>query len=394
MSIASVQWNYPTSIWFGAGRLEDLPKACAELGINRPLLVTDEGLADLPMVDRARQLLSVAGEATEVYSAVQGNPTGGQVDAGVEHFRRAQCDGVVALGGGSALDAGKAIALLAGQTRPLWDFEDSGDNWLRADAAGIAPVIAIPTTAGTGSEVGRASVILDESQARKVIIFHPKMLPALVISDPELTVGLPPSITAWTGIDAFVHALEAYLAPGFHPMADGIAVEAMRLVQRYLPRAVADGNDLEARGQMLAAASMGATAFQKGLGSIHALSHVVGALFNTHHGLTNAIVLPYGVYLNAPAIQDRLAYLCGALGLSGNSADTFIDFLQQFCGDLGIPKDLATLGLDDGRAVEIGALALEDPSAAGNPRELDAGQYEALYRAALAGNFSLLEGVR
>lgn len=394
MILADCQWNFPTTIWFGSGRLRDLPLGCAERGIRRPLLVTDEGLAALPMVQQALDLLREEGYEATLFAGVQGNPTGAQVEAGVSVYRESESDGVVALGGGSALDAGKTIALVCGQNRPLWDFEDIGDNWQRANPDQIAPVIAVPTTAGTGSEVGRAAVILDERVQLKKILFHPAMLPGLVISDPQLTTGLPPNITAWTGLDAFVHALEAYLAPGFHPLAEGIAVEAMRLVQQFLPRAVADGSDLEARGQMLAAASMGATAFQKGLGSIHALSHVVGGLYNTHHGLTNAIVLPYGVYLNAPAIGGKLDYLCRVLGLADTGAEGFIRFLQVFCARLDIPPTLAALAVDDSRAGEIGTLALQDPSAAGNARALSAEQYSALFRAAVSGDYTLLDALR
>ena len=388
------QWNFPTTVWFGNGRLAELPQACIQYGLRRPLLVTDEGLAGLPMVQRALDLLEAEGVQGSLFAGVQGNPSGGQVDAGMLEYRRHECDGVVALGGGSALDAGKAIAFLAGQDLPLWDFEDVGDNWQRANAERIAPVIAIPTTAGTGSEVGRAAVILDEASQRKKIIFHPDMLPVLVISDPELTLGLPANITAWTGVDAFVHALEAYLAPGFHPMAEGIAVQAMVLVKRYLPRAVADGSDLEARGQMLAAASMGATAFQKGLGSIHALSHVVGALYNTHHGLTNAIVMPYGVYLNAPVIEDKLRYLSQVLELPGAGAEGFIAFLQVFCAQLDIPAQLSDCVVDASRASEIGELALQDPSAADNARTLSAEQYTALFLAAYSGDYEVLDAIR
>ena len=394
MMLADCQWNFPTTIWFGNGRLRDLPLGCTERGIRRPLLVTDEGLAALPMVQQALDLLQEEGCEATLFAGVQGNPTGAQVVAGVSVYRESGCDGVVALGGGSALDAGKTIALVCGQNRPLWDFEDIGDNWQRANPDEIAPVIAVPTTAGTGSEVGRAAVILDERTHLKKILFHPAMLPGLVISDPLLTIGLPANITAWTGIDAFVHALEAYLAPGFHPLAEGIAVEAMRLVQQFLPRAVADGSDLEARGQMLAAASMGATAFQKGLGSIHALSHVEGGLYNTHHGLTNAIVLPYGVYLNAPAIGAKLGYLCRVLDLAGTGAEDFIRFLQVFCTRLDIPPTLAELEVDASRAGEIGALALQDPSAAGNARALSAGQYSALFKAAVSGDYTALDAVR
>ncbi|MEM1112135.1 MAG: iron-containing alcohol dehydrogenase [Pseudomonadota bacterium] len=389
-ALPEVNWNYPTPIWFGEGRVKELPAACAELGMRRPLLVTDEGLAALPMVQEALDGLIAAQLEAALFSDVQGNPTGSNVEKGLAVFRQGQHDGVVAFGGGSGLDAGKAIALMAGQSRSLWDFEDVGDNWRRADASGIAPVIAIPTTAGTGSEVGRASVILDETAQRKKIIFHPAMLPGLVISDPGLTLALPPTITAWTGVDAFVHALEAFCAPAYHPMADGIAVEAMRLVKAFLPRAVADGTDIEARGQMLVAASMGATAFQKGLGSIHAVSHVVGALYNTHHGLTNAIVLPFGVRQNAPVLEEKLSTLCRVLSLKGEGSEAFVAFLHQFCSELAIPASLSELGVDDSRAEEIGGMALQDPSAGGNAQVLTAQQYTALFRASVAGDVSFL----
>ena len=392
MEVATVDWNYPTKIWFGAGRLNELAAACELCGISRPLLVTDEALIKLPIVASAKAVLEAGSLPVTLFSDVQGNPTGGNVAAGVDAYLAADCDGVIAMGGGSALDTAKSIALVARQSLDLWAFEDIENGWEKADATKIAPVIAIPTTAGTGSEVGRAAVILDEDEHRKKIIFHPQMLPELVLSDPELTVGLPPSITAWTGIDAFVHALEAYTSPMYHPMGAGIAVEAMRMVKEYLPRAVKDGADLEARGQMLVAASMGATAFQKGLGSIHAVSHVVGALYNTHHGLTNAIVMPYGVRLNASVLEEKLAYLCGALSLPGESADHFINFLEEFCAGFDIPSSLAEIGVDADRADEIGSLALVDPTAASNARELSAQEYTQLFLAAQAGDTDLLRG--
>ncbi|MEM1404900.1 MAG: iron-containing alcohol dehydrogenase [Pseudomonadota bacterium] len=391
METAIVDWNYPTQIWFGAGRISELAAACELCGIRRPLLVTDEALVRLPIVASVKSVLEAGSLPVTLFSDVQGNPTGGNVYAGVEAYCDANCDGVIAMGGGSALDAAKSIALVARQSVDLWAFEDSENGWERADAAKIAPVIAIPTTAGTGSEVGRAAVIVDEQAHRKKIIFHPKMLPELVVSDPELSVGLPPTITAWTGIDAFVHALEAYTSPMYHPMGAGIAIEAMRMVKEYLPRAVKDGADLEARGQMLVAASMGATAFQKGLGSIHAVSHVVGALYNTHHGLTNAIVMPYGVKLNASVLDEKLAYLCRALSLPGESADHFNDFLTEFCAGFDIPASLAEIGVDAARASEIGNLALEDPTAASNARQLSAQDYSRLFLAAQAGDASILD---
>src|SRR5450755_2757182 len=308
-------WNYPTTIWAGPGRIAELADACVRAGIRHPLLVTDEGLAGTPMIKSALAALKDAA----LFGAVRGNPALSHVEAGLRAYRSGGHDGVVAFGGGSALDAGKVVAFMSGQTRPLWDFEDVGDWWTRADPAGIAPVVAVPTTAGTGSEVGRAGVILNEQTHQKKIIFHPKMMPRIVILDAQLTVGLPPGVTAATGLDAFVHCFEAFCAPGFHPLADGIALEGMRLIHQYLPRACADGKDIEARAHMLAAASMGATAFQKGLGGVHAIAHPVGSYFNTHHGLTNAVILPYVIVHNRPAIESRLAIVARTLNLKGEA---------------------------------------------------------------------------
>ena len=365
-------WNYPTTIWFGNNRIAELPEACAQLGMQRPLFVTDEGLVALDIVQDTLALLADAKFETGLYSDVKGNPTGTNVAGGVTQFREGGHDGVIAFGGGSAMDAAKSIALVAGQSHSLWDFEDLGDNWRKAEEAAIAPVIAVPTTAGTGSEVGRAAVILDEAAHSKKIIFHPKMLPGIVISDPTLTVGLPPHITAWTGIDALVHAVEAYCAPGFHPMADGIALEAIHTIGSALPRAFSKGADLEARGRMLAAASMGATAFQKGLGCIHSLSHTLGALYDIHHGLANAILLPYGLAMNRDAIDDRMQHLCRVLSLPGNDTQGFIDYVVELRAALDIPHTLADFAIEPQRATEIGELALKDPSTAGNPRPVTA----------------------
>ena len=343
-------WNYPTTVWAGPGRLAELAAACEKLGMARPLLVTDEGLRDAPMVRKARELVPAA----VLFSRVRGNPVAANIEDGLKAYRDGDHDGVIALGGGSALDAGKVIAFMSGQRRPLWDFEDVGDWWTRADPRGIAPVIAIPTTAGTGSEVGRAGVVVNEATHQKKIIFHPKMMPGVVISDPELTVGLPPSITAATGMDAFVHCLEAYCAPGFHPLADGIALEGMRLIQSHLPRACQDGQDIEARSRMLAAASMGATAFQKGLGGVHAIAHPVGAHFNTHHGLTNAILLPYVMAFNRPAIEARVATIARVLDLEGEPFGALFDWVLAFRKRLRIAPTLADIGVPAASADMIG----------------------------------------
>src|SRR5271167_3568361 len=355
-------WNYPTTIWAGPGRIAELAEACTRVGIKRPLIVTDEGLVGTAMLKNALAALKNAA----LFGGVKGNPDSSHVEAGLRAYRAGGHDGVVAFGGGSALDAGKVVAFMSGQTRPLWDFEDIGDWWTRADPAGIAPVVAVPTTAGTGSEVGRAGVILNEETHQKKIIFHPQMMPRIVISDPELTVGLPPGVTAATGIDAFVHCFEAFCAPGFHPLADGIALEGMRLIHRFLPRACADGGDIEARAQMLAAASMGATAFQKGLGGVHAIAHPVGAHFNTHHGLTNAIVLPYVLGHNRPAIEAQLQVIARTLDLPGEPYRAVFDWVLTFRKRLKIPHSLSEIGVTLANPDTIGQEASLDPSASGN----------------------------
>jgi len=385
ITVLRANWNYPTRVWSGPGRIAELASACEELAMARPLLVTDQGLRDHPMVRSALASLPAAG----LFADVRGNPVAANVEAGLKAYRDGVHDGVIALGGGSALDAGKVIAFMSGQTRPLWDFEDVDDWWKRADPAGIAPVVAIPTTAGTGSEVGRAGVIVNEATCQKKIIFHPRMMPAIVIADPELTVGLPAKLTAATGLDAFTHCFEAYCAPGFHPMADGIALEGMRLISSYLPRACANGADIEARSRMLAAASMGATAFQKGLGGVHAIAHPVGSHFDTHHGLTNAIILPYVAVHNREAIADRMRTLGLLLGLSDPGFDSVLAWTLDFRRELGIPHTLAEIGVDTSKAALIGAEAAVDPSAAGNPIALDGPTLERLFRSAVAGDLTL-----
>jgi len=381
-------WNYPTTIWAGPGRISELAAACAQAGMKRPLIVTDEGLIAAPMIKSALAAL----EDAALFGAVRGNPALSHVEAGLEAYRAGKHDGVVAFGGGSALDAGKVVAFMSGQTRPLWDFEDVGDWWTRADPAGIAPVVAVPTTAGTGSEVGRAGVILNEETHQKKIIFHPKMMPRIVISDPELTVGLPRAVTAATGIDAFVHCFEAFCAPGFHPLADGIALEGMRLIHRYLPRACANGRDIEARAYMLAAASMGATAFQKGLGGVHAIAHPVGSWFNTHHGLTNAVILPYVMTFNRAAIADKTDVIARVLGLPTHGFDGFFAWVLDMRRELGIPHSLADIGVSVDKAVIIGKEAAIDPSAGGNPIPVDAAQLERIFRAAVDGRLEAVGG--
>lgn len=371
-------WSYPTAIKFGAGRIKELAEACAQAGIARPLLVTDRGLAGLPVTAATLDIMEAAGLGRAMFCEVDPNPNEQNLTAGVAAYKAGGHDGVIAFGGGSGLDLGKMVAFMAGQTRPVWDFEDIGDWWTRADADAIAPIVAVPTTAGTGSEVGRASVISNSETLEKKIIFHPKVLPSVVICDPELTVGMPPAITAGTGLDAFAHCVEAFSSPHYHPMSQGIAIEGMRLVIENLPRAYADGTDLEARANMMSAAAMGATAFQKGLGAIHALSHPLGAMYHTHHGTTNAVCMPAVLQLNRPMIEARFDKVVGYLGIDGGF-DGFCAFVDAFNASLGIPKRMSALGVVDPDVDRLVAGALADPSCGGNPVALNEQNVRALF---------------
>ncbi|MEL6436044.1 MAG: iron-containing alcohol dehydrogenase [Pseudomonadota bacterium] len=378
----TANWSYPTAVRFGAGRIAEIADACAAAGIIKPLLVTDRGLASMDITSRTLAFLKDAGLDVGVFADVDPNPSDKNAEDGVRAYRGGGYDGVVAFGGGSALDLGKVIAFWAGQTRPLWDFEDIGDWWTRADPDAIAPIVAVPTTAGTGSEVGRAGVITNSDSHEKKIIFHPKMLPAIVICDPELTVGMPKHVTAGTGLDAFAHCLEAYSSPHYHPMSQGIALEGMRLVKDFLPRAYADGTDLEARAHLMSAAAMGATAFQKGLGAIHALSHPIGAHHQTHHGTTNAVFMPPVLQFNADAIRGRFGAVAAYLGIEGGF-DGFCAFVDAFNDQLGIPKTLAGLGVKNPELDVLTEAALHDPSVGGNPVEMTKENTRALFEAVL-----------
>jgi len=378
-------WNYPTAVRFGAGRIEELADACKSVGIMQPLFVTDSGLAKLDITRRALDILEKAGLLVVPFSNVKPNPVESNLTAGIEAFRAGRHDGVVAFGGGSGLDTGKLIAFMAGQSRPVWDFEDIGDWWMRADAGRIAPIVAVPTTAGTGSEVGRAGVITDEKTHTKKIIFHPKMMPKIVICDPELTVGMPPVITAGTGMDALAHCLEAYCAEFYHPMATGVAVEGVRLVLENLPKAVQDGKNLEARAHMMSAAAMGATAFQKGLGAIHSLSHPVGALYDTHHGMTNGVFMPYVLVFNRSAIEAKIERLAAYLGISGGFAG-FLTALLDLRQKTGVPHTLAGLKVDGSRREQMAEMAIVDPTAGSNPVTLTKEGALKIFDMALAGS--------
>lgn len=373
-------WSYPTAVKLGRGRIKELAEACKTLGIKKPLLVTDRGLANMAITSHALDVLDEAGLGRAIFADVDPNPNEINMEAGVKAYRNGGHDGVVAFGGGSGLDLGKTIAFMAGQTRPVWDFEDIDDWWTRADASKIAPIVAVPTTAGTGSEVGRASVITNSQTHVKKIIFHPKLLPGVVICDPELTVGMPKVITAGTGMDAFAHCLEAYSSPFFHPMSAGVALEGLRLVKEFLPRAYKDGTDIEARTNMMAAAAMGAVAFQKGLGAIHSLSHPIGAVYNTHHGMTNAVVMPAVLRFNRPAIEDKIARAASYLGISGGF-DGFYDYVLELREELGVPDSLTAMGIKPDRIDELAAEAIKDPSCGGNPVPMTLENTRALFEA-------------
>jgi alcohol dehydrogenase class IV len=381
----SANWNYPTNIKAGAGRIKELAGICRSMGMQSPLIVTDPGLAELPMIEKIRDQIRVSELNCGLFFDIKANPTGENVEDGVTFYHDNLHDGIIALGGGSALDAAKAIALMVGQDLPIWDFEDVGDNWTQVKVEGMAPVIAVPTTAGTGSEVGRASVITDSANKVKKIIFHPNMLPAQVILDPELTLSLPQALTAATGMDALSHNLEALCSPFYHPLAEGIAVEGIRLVHHFLPRAYQDGNDVEARMQMLVCSSMGATAFQKGLGAMHALAHPLGALYDAHHGTLNAILMPYVLQANRSEINERLARVSRYIGLGDISFDRFQAWIIELREQLSIPHTLADIGIDDTQAETIASMAIEDPSAGGNPISFSVQEYQQIFVNAVQG---------
>ena len=378
-------WNYPTPIRFGAGRIKELSDACKSVGMKNPLLITDPGLAALPMVSDAIARNNADGLPTGLFSNVKPNPVSKNVDDGVKAYLAGGHDGVIAWGGGSGVDAAKAVALMVGQTSTIWDFEDVGDNWTRVNVDGVAPIVAVPTTSGTGSEVGRASVIANEETHTKKVIFHPTMLPQVVICDPELVTGLPPALTAYTGMDALVHCFEAYCAPGYHPMAEGIALEGMRLVQQWLPAAVKDGSDIEARAHMMSAAVMGATAFQKGLGAVHSLSHPVGSVYDTHHGLTNAVFMPYVMNFNRPAIKDRMDLLAQYLDLPGSGFSAVMDWVLELRQTFNIANTPVDLGVEENRLHELSEMAANDPTAGGNPIPVGTNEMKVMYQAAMAG---------
>jgi alcohol dehydrogenase class IV len=383
--VAATRWGFPTQIWFGPEVATDIAKAVKELRAKRPLLVTDRGLATLPMISEALQRLNEDGLRARVFSGVKPNPTESNIAEGIDALRAGEHDLVIAWGGGSGMDAAKAIALMAGQKRRIWDYEDIGDNWRRVDTEAMLPVIAVPTTAGTGSELGRSSVITDEIGRRKVIIFHPKMIPNLVLMDPELTVGLPRDLTAATGMDALTHALEAYCAPTFHPMAEGLALQALSMIKKHLPRACADGSDLESRAQMMIASGMACVALQKGLGGVHALAHSLGALYDAHHGLLNAVLLPYVLHFNMSVLTQKLTRLARILDLPSQSPSAVLDWVLAFRADVGIADNLSAMGIDDAKRGQVVTLAERDPCAGGNPIRLDKATFGRIFDAALTG---------
>ncbi|MFY0663074.1 MAG: iron-containing alcohol dehydrogenase [Natronospirillum sp.] len=382
MSVPNTNWSYPTNIKFGCGRIQELAEHCKAVGMSRPLLLTDKALAKLPITQTALDVLEKAGLGRALFGEVDPNPTEQNLEAGLKVYRDGGHDGVVAFGGGSAQDLSKLVALMVDQPVSIWELEDVGDWWTRANPKTIAPIVAVPTTAGTGSEVGRAGVLTNSVTHRKKIIFHPKLLPSITLCDPELTVGMPAAITAGTGMDALAHCLEAYCSPHYHPMSQGIALEGMRLVFENLQRAYHTPNDLEARAHMMSAAAMGAVAFQKGLGAMHALSHPVGAVYNAHHGTTNATVMPMVLDFNRSAIEEKIERAAAYLGIAGGF-DGFKTRILEFRSEFGIPQSLSELGVEADRLDELTDMALEDPSCGGNPIEMTRENTRALFEACL-----------
>jgi len=381
----SINWNYPTTMWIGENRIEDLSLACKELNISNPLFVTDKDLINLEIIKNIIISLKKNFKNLSTFSNFTGNPIGENVEEGVKVYNTLGCDGVIALGGGSGLDVGKAIAFMCNQSRPLWDFEDIGDQWKRADGSKISKIIAVPTTAGTGSETGRASLIINKDTGAKKIIFHPKMLPSIVILDPLLTIDLSPRLTAATGMDALAHNLEAFCARGYHPMADGIAIEGMKLIKNSLLKAFKNGNDVNARMDLLAAASMGSAAFQKGLGAIHSLSHPVNGKFNVHHGLSNAIFMPYVLTFNKSSIENKIISICDYLNLD-KSFDSFLDWILKLRNNLNIPHKLSeVMDCSNIDLEELSLMAYEDPSTGGNPKEISKQDLKEMYKKSISG---------
>ncbi len=379
----NMNWNYPTNVWFGVDRSKGIQKACDTLGIKNPLIVTDPGLLQTSIIDEINSSLS---SNTQIYSDVQGNPTGSNVTNGVKVFLEGNHDGVIAIGGGSGMDAGKGIAFLAHQSRPLWDFEDIGDWWTRADSSVIKPIIAIPTTAGTGSEVGRAAVFLNEENHKKKIIFHPKMLPQIAILDPSLTLNLPKSITAGTGMDALAHCIEAYSSPFYHPMAEGTALEGLRLVKENIQEVYHNGNNVEARSHMLVASMMGAAAFQKGLGAIHSITHPVNSLYKTHHGTTNGTVMPFVLNYNRSTIEEKFTRLANFLDIK-NGFEGIVDWIIELKKEMEIPETLKDMGVNEGDEIKLAPLAQEDPSTGANPLEMTVERFQELILNCIAGKY-------
>ncbi len=382
MEIQNINWNYPTTMWFGLYRIKDIQKACDNLNIKNPLIVTDPGILQTDIIEKINYSLN---KKANIFSEVKSNPTGQNVEEGVKQFNQNNHDGVIAVGGGSGMDTGKGIAFMSKQKRPLWDFEDIGDWWTRANSDAIFPIIAVPTTAGTGSETGRASVFTNELTEEKKIIFHPKMLPSVVILDPDLTIPLPPSLTAFTGMDALAHCLEAYSSDIFHPLSQGIALEGMKIIKDNLVEVYKDGKNIKARANMLATSSMGSIAFQKGLGAIHSLSHPIGAIYNTHHGLTNAVFMPYVLLRNKKVIENKIIDLSRYLNLSNPSFNSFIDWILDLRKLLSIPHTLKELIDDNSNFEKMSVMALNDPSTSSNPIKLNENDFLKLYQDSFEG---------
>ena len=371
-------WSFPVPIAYGPGRLKEIAGFCRDAGMSRPLVVTDRGSAALPFLADLMRLLSEGGLHAALYSEISPNPRDDEIAGGRAMFRDGGHDGIIAIGGGSGMDGGKAIALTATNDIDLWAFEFEQTPPDMSAHAPFPPLITIPTTAGTGAETESTAMITDTAKGMKWCIWHAELKPALALLDPEITLGLPPHLTAWTGADALVHAIEAYCVPGFHPLCDGVALEGLRLVARWLPVAVAEPGNLQARGAMLAGSCLAGVAFLKGLGMVHAVSHMVGAEYDTQHGLTNAVLLPSVLRFNAGHIEDKVTPMAQAMGLTETGFDAVHAHICALLDDIGIPKTLADIGVSEDCAARIAAKALQDSAAGTNPRPASAAEVEAL----------------
>ncbi len=381
--LTSHDWGFPVPIAYGPGRLTEIGQRCVAMGIRNPLIVTDHGSRNLEFISRLQTFLAAAGLTSALFCEISPNPIDSEISFGRAAFRNGTHDAIIAIGGGSAMDGGKAICLTANNSIDLWDFEFEQPAPKIASKNAFPKLITIPTTAGTGAETESTGMVTHSVKAMKFCVWHPDLKPSLALLDPELTVGLPANMTAWTGADALVHAIEAFLVPGFNPLCDGLALEALSLISTWLPVVVAEPQNITARGGMHVGSCLAGISFLKGLGLVHAISHMIGAEFNTHHGLTNAIILPVVLRFNLPGMQDKVRRMAEAMGMSDHSIDGFITAVEAMLDEIKIPKSLGEIGVPIDCAARIATKALKDSAARTNPRSATLAEVQALTQTAI-----------